>query len=279
MPPCWSFSTAVFFIRKIYFCPPTASRMCTVTFIPRPSGFILTHNRDEAPTRSPQTIAREKTASDTLIFPRDTRAGGAWIVASQSGKTACLLNGAFVKHHHQPPYRRSRGLMLLDFFQWAEPERFFEEYDLEGIEPFTFLFFQLPAAIEFRWDGARRHLKRLSWEEPHFWCSATLYPADMQARRETVFRTWLQAHPDDQTPVNGRRSPVVNPSTLLSLHRTGSVGDPENDYIMNRGGRVRTVSITQIIFEHEIYRMRYFDLLEGYTDKRRLTASKRRPGA
>lgn len=243
---------------------PEPETMCTVTYLPTPSGFILTHNRDEAPTRSPNAISREKTGNDVLLFPRDTKAGGAWVVTAKSGKSACLLNGAFVKHHHNPPYRRSRGLVLLDFFQWEKSDDFFQHYDLEGIEPFTFLYFHRDDAVELRWDGLKRHIQRLDAGTPHFWCSSTLYPPDMQVRRESLFRNWL----------SGRHS-VPAPADLLALHKTGSVGDPENDYVMNRGGRVCTVSITQITLTFEILRMRYLDLLEGNRDMRRVTTRER----
>jgi hypothetical protein len=237
--------------------------MGTVTYLPTPTGFVLTHNRDEAPLRSPQTIHCEKNGRDTLLFPRDTKAGGAWIATSQSGKTACLLNGAFIKHHHEPPYRRSRGLMLLDFFDWRAPGDFFDCYEFSGIEPFTFLFFNREAVCELRWDGVRKHLKNLPPIGAYFWCSATLYPPDMQEKREQVFRRWLTGHP------------VPTGRSLLALHRSGSVGDPENDYIMNRGGRVCTVSITQVAVRGATARMQYFDLLEAGRDRRQITMSER----
>ncbi|GAB4487903.1 MAG: NRDE family protein [Saprospiraceae bacterium] len=238
--------------------------MCTVTFIPTTSGFILTHNRDEAPNRSPQHISREKIGSDILLFPRDTKAGGAWIAAAKSGKTACLLNGAFVKHHHNPPYRRSRGLMLLDFFEQENANNFITGHDLEGVEPFTFLLFANDAVTELRWDGSQRHIKNLPPKQTHFWCSSTLYPPEMQAKREQIFLNWLSQ----------QASAPCAPS-LLDLHRTGSVGDPENDFVMNRGNRVRTVSITQVVGTKNFLQMRYFDLLEGHSDVRRVTTRKR----
>lgn len=230
--------------------------MCTVTYLPSPRGYILTHNRDEAPARSPNKITR----SGKLLFPRDTKAGGAWVVVNQQGHTACLLNGAFLKHKHQPPYRRSRGLLLLDFFDNPDSDAFFADYALEDIEPFTLLFFKLGAVTEFRWDGNQRHRKELSPEKTHFWCSATLYPPAMQALREQVFRDWL-AQPRDKRRL---------PSGILKLHLSGTVGDPENDFVMNRGGRVCTVSVTQVVCQEKNIRMRYFDLLEGHQDLRRM---------
>lgn len=277
--------------------------MCTVTYLPRPSGFILTHNRDEAPSRSPQSIVLEKTPlGESLLFPRDIKAGGTWIATSRYGRTACLLNGAFVKHHHAPPYRRSRGLILLDFFDWKNPDEFFQRYDFEGVEPFTFLFFeqgQAPGissqrATEFRWDGQQRYLKNLQTDQPHFWCSATLYPPEMQIRREQVFKDWLVNHPPynqsgnqntanlpithlpiESIPQSPNRINSPIPQSLISLHLRGSVNDPENDYVMNRAGKVQTVSLTQVIVDKKNARMRYFDLLGGNRSERRLTHGER----
>ena len=235
--------------------------MCTVTYLPASGGFILTHNRDEAPSRSPDSISKIKTSGgDTLLFPRDTKAGGTWIATARSGKTVCLLNGAFVKHAHQPPYRRSRGLILLDFFDWENADDFFRDYDLEGIEPFTLLTFQAGQVAELRWDGHTRHLKKLSPSVAHFWCSATLYPPEMQLRREQVFRDWLFL----------LKNIVPTQQRLLQLHRTGSVGDPENDFVMNRSGRVCTVSITQVVVKNSQTVLRYHDLLEGHQANRKL---------
>ncbi|MBK9336542.1 MAG: NRDE family protein [Lewinellaceae bacterium] len=236
--------------------------MCTVTYLPTRAGYILTHNRDEAPARSPKHISRKTTDSDALLFPMDTKAGGAWIVAARDGRVACLLNGAFVKHQHQPPYRRSRGLLLLDFFQWPQPDRFFEEYDLTDIEPFTLLIFLPGHVTELRWDGARRHRSDLSAEQPHFWCSATLYPPAMQVLRERVFYNWLQNSPPATSP---RLS-----AAIFNLHLLGSVGDPENDYVMNRNGRVCTVSVTQVVQRGGTLRMRYRDLLQGHRDVKQI---------
>ncbi len=234
--------------------------MCTVTYLPSPSGFILTHNRDEAPSRAAAQIFREKnSAGDTLLFPRDPAAGGTWFAAAKSGKVACLLNGAFLKHRHEPPYRRSRGLLVLDFFDWESPEKFFAEYDLAGIEPFTFLFFSKNAAAEFRWDGQARHLQHLPLDQAQFWCSATLYPPEMQARRELVFQKWL-----------AKKTAQPSPAQLWQLHQTGQVGDPENDFVMNRAGRVQTVSITQTVVSGGQAKLKFWNLLRGEIEQRKM---------
>lgn len=262
--------------------------MCTVTYFPTPSGFILTHNRDEAPSRSTQSIVKEKTPrGNTLLFPRDAQAGGTWIASSKDGKTACLLNGAFILHRRELPYRRSRGLLLLDFFDWDDPDAFFQHYDLDRIEPFTFLYFEKPSnetevrrVTELRWDGQQRFIKELSPHLPHFWCSATLYPPEMQIRREQVFIDWLT----HQSPLpavalakegSAFAKATADKQSLITLHQTGSINDPENDYVMNRGGRVQTVSITQVLADEKNAHMKYLDLLGGKNSERRLVIHKR----
>ncbi|MDO8365407.1 MAG: NRDE family protein [Saprospiraceae bacterium] len=268
--------------------------MCTVTYLPRPSGFILTHNRDEAPSRSSPTIVQEKTpGGETLLFPRDSLAGGTWIATSRRGRTACLLNGAFTLHKRVLPYRSSRGLILLDFFDWENPDTFFQKYDFEGIEPFTMLCFeqgQLPESLklsgsslnriyQFRWDGQQRYLENLPVDQAHFWCSATLYPPEMQVRREQVFREWLTNYspilPAVASAKENTISPITSHQSILALHRNGRIGDPENDYVMIRTGKVQTVSITQIIVDEKNARMRYFDLVGGKRSERRLNSSQR----
>lgn len=232
--------------------------MCTVTYLPVEGGYILTHNRDEAPKRSTQHLTRE----NDLLFPRDAGAGGTWIGLHRQGTTACVLNGAFVKHHHEPPYRRSRGLVLLDFFAHGDPDGFWKNYDLTGIEPFTLLFFAEGVVGEGRWDGLHKHLRYLEPGSSYFWCSATLYPPDMQLQREVVFRTWLETL---------GRNP--RPTDLLSLHHSGSVGDPQNDYVMNRADRVRTVSISQVVHSQKQLRLRYETLPDGMVEEKRFLKS------
>ncbi|GBL36066.1 hypothetical protein EMGBS15_16610 [Filimonas sp.] len=90
--------------------------MCTVTYLPvSSSSFILTHNRDEHHTRAIALLPEKKTMQDIeIIFPTDQQGGGTWIATSKEF-TLCLLNGGFEKHIPSPPYRHSRGLVILDF--------------------------------------------------------------------------------------------------------------------------------------------------------------------
>lgn len=226
--------------------------MCTVTYIPQPGGhFALTSNRDENAARSPQSLDSEVVEGSRLIFPRDTGAGGTWIAASDSNRVVCLLNGAFVKHKHQPPYKRSRGTMVLDFFRFANAESFFSGYDFEGMEPFTFLIVDHGQPWELRWDEQQTHVKMLDPLGYYLWSSATLYPGEVGEMRQQWFRDWLE----------GRRD--FSPAAILDFHKTGGRGDDWNGFIMNRNNLVQTVSITQIVKGETGISLVYNDLLKG----------------
>jgi hypothetical protein len=116
--------------------------MCTVTFIPTAAGVHLTSNRDEQANRGRALDPAYFYGNGyKLIFPGDPDAGGSWIALKDNGDALVLLNGAFIKHLRKPPYRRSRGLVLLDVIKAEDPGQCFNEMDLEGIEPFTLVLF------------------------------------------------------------------------------------------------------------------------------------------
>ena len=222
--------------------------MCTVSYLPLGQNrFILTSNRDEAPDRSPVALTREE--DHGLMFPRDTLAGGTWLCASDQNRLICILNGAFEKHKRQLPYRRSRGLVALDHFTFPDAESFFRDYDLREIEPFTMVVFDNGRLWELRWDHEQKHIKSLSPDQPHFWSSATLYPADIAAERRTWFDQWLDTKPE------------FTVENIMHFHATGGKGDIWNDLVMNRDNIVRTVSITGVLKEEHSIAIRYRDIL------------------
>src|SRR5688572_14033689 len=139
--------------------------MCTVTYIPQEKGFILTSNRDERTDRlTSGHIVNSEIDGTQIYFPQDMQAGGTWIAAAENGYSLCLLNGAFQPYKSNGVSKKSRGLMLLDFFGYgadvglnSDPSHFTRHYDFRGIEPFTLLFARLHdnkrLLCELRWDG------------------------------------------------------------------------------------------------------------------------------
>ena len=225
-------------------------KMCTVTYLPREgANYLLTSNRDEAPARSPQNITHQRIAGQELAFPRDEAAGGTWIAISSANRLACILNGAFEKHERRPPYQRSRGLMALDFFDYPSAEDFLKRYQFEGMEPFTMIALERGQLLEFRWDEHHGYLQWLDASQPWIWSSSPLYPREIRRKREQWFAEWLK----------GKGHYTRN--DILDFHRNAGEGDPWNDVVMNRGGIVRTVSITSIVKEDTFMDMQYHDLL------------------
>lgn len=233
--------------------------MCTVTYLPYQKGFILTSNRDETPRRSPERISKLSTTNGAvnLFLPQDT-AGGSWIVSSSSGRSACLLNGGFHKHQHQPPYRRSRGLVVLDLFEKENVTAFWDDYDWENIEPFTLIMLEGGLVYEGRWDGQRSWLTLKDAAQPHLWASSTLYDAQKRADRQRWFRRWLMDNP------------TFTPEDIHLFHLSGGSGDVANDLVMQRPEGVQTVSVSQIVQTEQAYQMQYDHLLDGKRDLIRL---------
>lgn len=222
--------------------------MCTVSYIPLGHNqFVLTSNRDESPSRSPKEISRETSQSQALIFPRDIK-GGTWICATSENRLVCLLNGAFLRHQHRPPYRKSRGLIVKEFFDFPDTVSFYQQYDMEGIEPFTMVVWDKGKLYQFRRDEERSYLTPLDVTQAYIWSSATLYEPSAKIKRQSWFDAWKKEH-------------EFSPESILHLHQTGGDGDIFNDFIMNRKNIVRTVSITQVINDNDSMKMVYRDLL------------------
>ena len=233
--------------------------MCTVTYLPRGSGdYILTSNRDEQAARSPRRITRMTEGRRLLLFPQDTRAGGTWIATASDNRTVCLLNGAFEPHLSRPPYRRSRGLMVLDFFDYSGAGAFAARYDFAGMEPFTMIIHDRGRLWELRWDERTLHERERNPADYHIWSSATLYDAHAHRRREEWFRSWRATQRQHDQ------------AAILDFHRHAGEGDPRNDVVMNRDGMVQTVSITSIIRSGREVRMRYEDLLNRQVEQSKM---------
>lgn len=227
--------------------------MCTATYLPinQRGDVILTFSRDEQPQRSPKSLTRDSVNGLQICFPRDTMQGGTWLAAADNGTWVCLLNGAFAKHQRQPPYRRSRGLVLLDVFQYDSFQTFTERYNFIDIEPFTILSYKNKCLFELRWDAHNKHLKKLENDLPHIWSSATLYPPEWQVEREAWFETWQR---------QVELQPTTAAELIMDFHYNGGEKQPEYGLIMQRPNGVQTVSISQIVVANGTSQLRYHEL-------------------
>ncbi len=228
--------------------------MCVLTFIPfKEGGFDLTSNRDESPQRKKALFPSiKKTPYYQLIFPKDGDQGGTWIAATGNPKLVCLLNGAFEPHQPEPPYYKSRGLVVLDVFEYPQFIDFYNDSDLSGIEPFTMVCIE-PLENDFglyelKWDGENKHLTELDSKKPHLWASASLYSSQAQLKRNKFFHSWLQ------------QEETIDWEKLEGLHTQLKMGRFKEDYLENNQlPPVVTRSITHISYGRENI-IRYKDL-------------------
>lgn len=234
--------------------------MCTVTFIPNNQKAIITSNRDEKYWRSialpPQPYPFK---SGNIFFPKDEDAGGTWFAVHENGNTIVFLNGAFVKHEPNPPYRKSRGIILLDILDTDQSiQTSFSTIDLTHIEPFTAILFNQKQLFECRWDGKQKYQRMLNIQKPYIWSSATLYDENIIQKRENWFQQWLQ------------NNPKPTQEDLLYFHQFTGDGDQHNDLCMNRDGKVSTVSITSLAFDDNEAKLQYIDLKKNQTTTQKI---------
>jgi hypothetical protein len=228
--------------------------MCTVTFIPAGDKIYLTSNRDEKHWRSAALPPSVYTfPSGRILFPRDGDAGGTWIAAHENGNAIVFLNGGRVKHTPAPPYRKSRGLILLDLIEGRTSYNSFLAVNLNNIEPFTAIIWDDGHLFECRWDGARKHHHELSHTKPHIWSSVTLYDEEVINRRRQWFAAWL------------KKLPRPDQQDILHFHQFTGDGDQHNDLMMNRDGLVFTVSVTSMSITDNLVSMHYVDTKQKKT--------------
>jgi uncharacterized protein with NRDE domain len=237
--------------------------MCTVTFIPVNNKIIVTSNRDEKHGRLPAIAPAVYTKrTGTLLFPKDADAGGTWIAVHENGNMIVLLNGGLIKHEPKPPYKKSRGLVLIDLIDDENPYQNFLHADLKKIEPFTAIIFDEGQLFECRWDGEIKYHAALKIHQPHIWSSVTLYDDKIIRKRKKWFEEWLKKNP----------SPSQN--DILHFHQFTGDGDKHNDLLMNRDGQVFTVSITSIEMNDENALMQYVDIRNQQTHQHELAFTK-----
>lgn len=222
--------------------------MCTITFIPSGNTVIITSNRDEKYSR-PQAIEPEayQFLGGTIYYPKDTQAGGTWFAVHENGNVVVLMNGAFANHSFTPPYKYSRGLVVLKLIQQKRPFEEFKLIDLMQIEPFTVIIWEEEKLYECRWDGNKKHLRSLNVLQPYIWSSATLYSNEAIQKRQEWFSDWLiqNSNPEQEG--------------ILKFHQFTGDDDVRNTILMNRDNEYCTVSIISIVLHDSFGGINYFD--------------------
>jgi len=235
--------------------------MCTISYLPlKDEHYILTSNRDESSMRP---IALPVDAYEVhgrkVWFPKDPKGGGSWIATSGDDATLCLMNGGFEPYPFLPDhvYRKSRGLILLDYFRFNDVNDYAAENDFSNIEPFTLVVLEnktgTPTRLtELRWSGEELTATPMDATRPHIWSSAQLYTPHVRNLREQWFGEWLE---HNQTFVQ---------ENILDFHRFAGDGHDNSDMIIDLG-LLKTISICSIERGEGVTKIVYSDLLLGET--------------
>lgn len=225
--------------------------MCTVTYLPLGNkNFILTSSRDVPYARKKAKYPKKEVEDGVEIFyPKDGEAGGTWIGTSSKNRLICLLNGGFEYHTSRSKYKKSRGLIVKELLKVTKIYDGLEDVDLFGVEQFTLVVVDWNAdlqLIEFVWDGATKHLKKMK-QTPNIWSSSTLYDSSVKQLRVDWFNKWQKANEFTQ-------------NNILNFHHSAGIGDKHIDVMMDRG-LGGTVSITSVKKENDTVLMDYKEII------------------
>ncbi|TVQ77412.1 MAG: hypothetical protein EA358_06415 [Flavobacteriales bacterium] len=213
--------------------------MCTLTYLPRANGFVLTSSRDELPKRVATPPSDYEYEGKKLVFPKDKFSQGSWLVSNDRGRVSSLLNGGLQPHQRRDSYRKSRGIVHLDLYLFSGLEEFSRDYNLNDIEPFTIVSVEGSQIIQLVWTGSEKLLDQFDGRKPKIWSSSMLYDSEMKKMREIWFAEWLNSNTE------------LGRERMMDFHQQSFTDDPRCDVIMQRETGVRTTSITQIISSGE----------------------------
>jgi len=178
--------------------------MCTLTLIPKGTGYLLAMNRDEQRSRPiALTPTWHRLGDRSALFPSEP-AGGTWIGINDAGASFALLNWYSVPKRPLPS-AVSRGNVVLGLFAAVDPVQAAKAVlalPLDAMQPFRAVgVFPGPdqrtrpedpatphdgvrTVVEWRWDGQR--LETIPWavEVRHWISSAYDEPGARKARSD-----------------------------------------------------------------------------------------------
>lgn len=212
--------------------------MCILSIFSKANGdFILTQNRDESIYRKTSPgIEKREFYGKKVLGPVDLNSGGTWIYYTDK-YTVCVLNGAYEKHSHRPPYRLSRGLIILELLKFNTINEFISEIDLNEIEPFTMIMIDMinNEKIILVWDGIQKFTENISKDKLIIRSSSTLYDSSERLFHKNEFENLT----------------VADSEIIYDLHQ--KLAMPKND----KYPIVQSTSITQIIHSNDLTELKF----------------------
>jgi hypothetical protein len=217
--------------------------MCTVSFLPVRSGFLLAMNRDEKKTRVRARAPRELwTGTHRALFPSEPD-GGTWVGVNDIGLTLALVNW-YAKPQRDRALCVSRGIIvphLLAADAMGDIGAMLADLPLGRINSFRLIAASAgeKRLREWRWDGALLSVGSFRWARRH-WFSSGYDEALVAKKRAAV----------------AADTPALTPARLRRLHAAHAPERGAFSLCMHRQD-AETVSYTEIAVSGRGVRMRY----------------------
>ncbi|MFV0304485.1 MAG: NRDE family protein [Moheibacter sp.] len=213
--------------------------MCIVSIYSHSDNeIILTQNRDESILRPTAENIQTKQIHEKLYTgPVDLVSGGTWMYHSED-YLVCLLNGGYQKHKHQPPYRMSRGILVLELLRYRFIDKFTKEVKLHGIEPFTMIMISRKSNEKkiLVWDGNQKSIEDVSEQNLVVRSSSTLYSDEEKTHHKKYFENLKGDY---------------NPKKIKKIHHQLKM------LKNNKFPTVQTTSITQITQSKDLVKLKF----------------------
>jgi hypothetical protein len=171
--------------------------MCTVTFAPRQSGYILGMNRDELLTRPAGLPPAKITLNGRPVICPSEAGGGTWIAVNHDRVCFALINWYSVAAQVNGP-ADSRGKIIPAVGAASSLETtddLLAKYPMEKTNPFRLIgvFPDAREIFEWAWDLKRLARKKHRWRVQQ-WISSGCNEAAAQLVRSRTFRQAQRQH-------------------------------------------------------------------------------------
>ena len=165
--------------------------MCTVTFMPRPTGYCLAMNRDEKRTRAKGIPPELKNHHGRVMVYPSEPSGGTWIALNDNGVSFALVNWYSVTDKAKGNVV-SRGVIIPSLGEADSPalaNAGLAPLPLDRINPFRLVgvFPVSRQIIEWCWDLKQLTRKRHRWRAQQ-WISSGFDEPNAQKVRSKTFR-------------------------------------------------------------------------------------------
>jgi hypothetical protein len=198
--------------------------------------------------------------SGQVLMPKDAESNGTWIATSNCVFSLCILNGGFQNHVSQAPYAKSRGSIILDFFNYGDAQKMSEQHNWLDYEAFTLIVVKhVKDTIELSeivWHQNQIYFKQLDATKPHIWSSSTLYSDAEKNQRQIWFHDFINNHTEPEK------------DDIIGFHHFAPTTNDAEGFVIDRKetGR-KTVSLSNIHNQkNQVCSFYYKDFLNNKTE-------------